>query len=524
MVSKEHLKRQLQLDLAKNDYKAYLKTIKPNFDHSPFSKMLCEVINDLVEYEKKVEEISKKFSEDESLSSEESAFATSKELERLGLKPKRIMIFAPPQHGKSETITKHAPGYYLNHFPENTVLTLSYDADTAREFGRENYMDLDNYSYEIFGNRLAKNRRAQDDFGLEKHHGKALFKSIKGGVTSQPGHLIIIDDPVKGFDDVNSDTLRERLWSNYTGNVLSRLAPTASMLIILTRWHEDDLAGRILRYNEELKRDNLPYEEWDILMFPCLCEDPENDLLGRELNEPLVPYRNGKPYRDITWVTKQKTAYAKDMHAWNCLYQCNPIPNEMDSLFKNSYFQFYTELPKFKRVITSWDCNFKGKKKGADFIVGQVWGETEDNNYYLIHQVRDLLTLQDLKDKIIQTDIYYQPKKNLIEAKANGDAVIDLLDGSVSNIEPINTNSPKESRAQVLAVEFAMGKIWLPHPSNAPWIVDYVDEFKKFPFGVNDDQVDSSSQAIIYLTQTKAYKIEKRDGSLVDILKRKRGA
>jgi predicted phage terminase large subunit-like protein len=187
-------------------------------------------------------------------------------------------------------------------------------------------------------------------------------------------------------------------------------------------------------------------------------------------------------------------------------FQQRPSP-ATGGLFKRDWWQFYRVAPaQFDRVIQSWDCTFKDAKT-SDFVVGQVWGKS-GSEYYLLDQVRDRMDINATLTAIRSLSAKWpQAKAKLVEDKANGSAVIDLLKREVSGLIAINPQGGKVVRATAIAPYIEAGNVYLPDPSIAPWVHDLVEEFSAFPNGANDDQVDGCSQAIAWLEENKPFAI-----------------
>ena len=179
-------------------------------------------------------------------------------------------------------------------------------------------------------------------------------------ITGYGADLLIVDDPIKNRAEAESATYRDKLWDEYQSTVSTRLHAGGAVIIILTRWHEDDLAARLL--NPEYGK----VEDWDIISLPAICEDPATDPLGRELGEALWPAGG----YDEAWAAQQKETVGT--YAWSSLYMQTPTPSS-GGMFKREWWKRWAALPSgLHDFIQSWDCTFKDKD-GSDFVVGQVW-------------------------------------------------------------------------------------------------------------------------------------------------------
>lgn len=405
-------------------------------------------------------------------------------------KIKRLMIFLPPRHSKSMTVSETFPSFFIGKNLNRRVILVSYGDSLARKFGRANRNKLEEYGEEIFDISLSKDNSSVTNWGIEGYRGGMISTGIGGPITGEGADLLIIDDPIKNRKEANSKTYRDMVWDEWQNTLYTRLQPNGSVIIILTRWHEDDLAGRLLN------SDYGEVEDWDIVKLPAVAED-ENDLLGRAVGELLWPEHGF----DEEWAEVTKTAVGSQ--TWASLYQQRPAPAE-GNIVNREWWQFYKELPdSFDEVIQSWDCSFKETEDGS-YVVGQVWGR-KGANKYLIDQVRARMgftkTLRAIKNMTLK---YPEARLKLIEDKANGPAIISTLRQEISGIVPVNPRGSKEERAAAVSPEIEAGNVYLPSPSRAPWINDYIEEWAAFPNGENDDQVDATTQALDRLSLRSA--------------------
>jgi predicted phage terminase large subunit-like protein len=392
-------------------------------------------------------------------------------------KLKKLMVFMPPRHGKSQTITETLPSYLNGKFPNKKVMTISYGDSLAKEFGRKNRQKVKEYGKEIFNVELDPANKSMSDYTIKDMLGGSYFSSILGGVTGRGAHYLIIDDPIKTRQEAESETYRNRVWEEYQSSLSTRLMPNGVTIVILTRWHHDDLAGRILASEPD---------EWEVISLPAIAE--ENDLLGREEGEPLWSEFG----YDNEWAAKKKVEVGSKV--WYSLYQQRPTPDSGD-VFKREWIQFYKTLPQLDEQLISVDASFKDKKT-SDFCVLQAWGK-KGANKYLIDQVRDRMNFPQTV-AAIRTFSAKHPKAHtkLVEDKANGTAIIDYLKKEISGMIPIEPMGGKTVRADAISPQWEAGNVFLPHPSICPWINDFIEELIQFPAGKHDDMVDAMSQAL----------------------------
>lgn len=408
-----------------------------------------------------------------------------------------LCISLSPQHGKSLSVSETLPSWYLGNHPDRDVILISYNEDTASRFGRSNRDKLERYStppYDVVG-PLFKDYNigaTWNNTDMSNDRGKYLrSRGIMGGITSNPAHLIIIDDPIKTMEEARSETTKEKIWQEFNASVLTRLKPFGKVIIIATRWIEDDLIGRVL---EMFKGDSRV----ENIILPLECEDEENDPLGRKLGDPLAPELG----RDKAWLDEMKKSFIDEegLYVWNALYQCNPTA-PIGAIIDPSWWKFYDydeDLP-FGNVRISVDTAFKATNK-SDFVVILTVGMVEDR-YYIINRVRERLSFNETVDTIKDTIAFLEERDLgytgiLIEDKANGSAVIDSLQNEYDNIIPVTPAGGKESRLHSASRPIRQGRVFLPR--GAIWTKEFINEFTSFPNGKHDDQVDSLTQVLNY--------------------------
>lgn len=389
---------------------------------------------------------------------------------------KRLMIFMPPRHGKSQTVSETFPSWYIGRNPRKRVIAVSYGDTLSRQFGRKNRAKLMEFGPSIFEVELAHDNNQTNNFSVEGETGGALFTGIGGSVTGMGANLLIIDDPIKNRLEANSKTYRDRVWDEYQNSLLTRLTSDGAVIIINTRWHEDDLCGRILEQEAD---------QWEILSLPAIAE--EADLLGRAEGEPLW----GEFGFDKEWA--ERTRKAVGSQTWNALFQQRPSPEE-GNIIKRDWFQWYTEAPsKYDEQVISVDATFKDKDD-SDFCVLQVWQKSGADKY-LLDQVRARMGFTATVQAVRTLNAKF-PKAHakLIEDKANGSAIIDYLKHEISGLIPVEPAGGKIARAYAVQPQIEAGNVYLP--KGAPWVHDFVEECASFPQGAHDDQVDCMTQAL----------------------------
>lgn len=402
---------------------------------------------------------------------------------------KRVMVFMPPRHGKSQLATKLFPAYYLYRHPEKWVGINSYAAELAYTFSRAN-----RDAYREMGGSFKDDANAVKNWETTEGGG-CWAAGVGGPITGKGFSLGIIDDPLKNAEEAFSDRIRTKQKDWYGSTFYTRAEADGAIVVIQTRWHEDDLSGYLLSQENE---DDEP-ESWHIVNFEAIKEEAEFKLPDtctiesdwRKPGEPLCPER-------FSLQKLLKIARKVGTLFWNALYQQRPSSLEGD-LFKRSWWKFYQQQPaRFDQIILSWDCAFKETSK-SDYVVGQVWGQSE-GAFYLLDQIRARMDINATLTAIETLSAKYpQAFAKLVEDKANGSAVIDLLKRRIPGMIAIEPEGGKIVRATAVAPFAEAGNVFLPHASIAPWVHDFIEEFAAFPNAVNDDQVDACSQALNWL-------------------------
>jgi predicted phage terminase large subunit-like protein len=414
----------------------------------------------------------------------------------------RLIISMPPQEGKSTRAAKDFPIWALTQNRDLRIVTASYGQELANRNGRAIRNTITAHQ-NILGLGIARDNGSVHDWTLDGRDGGVLSVGRGSGVTGRPADLLVIDDPLKDRAEADSQTIRDTCWDWWTDALSARLAPGAPVILILTRWHEDDLAGRLLAAEDG--------HLWRVVNIPAQAES-EDDPLGREPGEYMQSARdNGRRRRN--WDAIKIRVGSR---TWASLYQGRPAPAE-GGILKRGWWRTYDQplalptgqmaevdgeqvpvmaaLDADAELLQSWDMAFKGTAK-SDFVVGQVWLK-RGANAYLVDQVRGRFDFPDtVKQFRLLSAKWPQAVLKIVEDKANGPAVIASLANEIAGIVPEQPDGSKEARASAVAAVIEAGNVWLPSAQLAPWIGDLVEEAAAFPNGTNDDQVDALTQAL----------------------------
>ncbi|NIQ92392.1 MAG: phage terminase large subunit [Deltaproteobacteria bacterium] len=386
---------------------------------------------------------------------------------------KRLIVVAPPRHSKSLNMAANFPPWILGNWPDKKIIYATYGQDLADDFGRvvRNTL-MDPYFRHLFPNCHA----SEDTRSMRK------VKTDEGGAYNAVGRnkavagkgadILIIDDILKDHKEAESDLIRSDMKDWYKSVAMTRLQKDGRIVIGGTRWHEDDLIGYA-----------------------------KNELKDQDWVELVLPARDKK--RNPLWPEMFSDAALKEIedtigtYFWNALYMGSPTSREGD-IYKEKNWRFYDVLPpRFDEVIQSWDATFKKTKSGS-YVVGQVWGRL-GINCYLMDQFRERMGIMKTIQQIGLMSIKYpQANRKLIEDKANGPAIIELMQSKIAGIKPIDPEGDKTARAHAVSYVQESGNLYLPNPATNPWVRGFVDEHTAFDKGRYDDQVDAQTQAVSY--------------------------
>jgi predicted phage terminase large subunit-like protein len=405
----------------------------------------------------------------------------------------RLMWFMSPQEGKSQRVSRWFPLWMLLRDPDLRIGIASYELGVARRWGRSIRNEIK--AHPELGLKVRSDTSAAHEWELEGHAGGVFCTGVGGPLTGRPIDLMIIDDPVKGRAEADSEAYRETAKDWWQETVSARLGERTPIVLIMTRWHEDDLAGWLMTQHPDT---------WRAVNIPALADhDPskgETDPLGREPGEWMISAR-GRTREG--WEQRRRDFGERGFTA---LCQGRPSPAE-GAMFKRGWWRWYPapmwrvqqdgsmKTHQFDQVIASWDMAFKDTKT-SDYVVGGVLG-LRGADVYLLDLVRDRMDFP-ATCRAVQAMAAKWPDAHakLVEDKANGTAVIQQLKSIVGGLIPINPTESKLARASAVSPYIESGNVWLPDPSLAPWVAALVEECAGFPNGTHDDQVDMLTQGL----------------------------
>ena len=421
-------------------------------------------------------------------------------------------VSMPPRAGKTTLLCIYLILWVLRKHPGWPVMLTSHNPVLATSWGRQIRRLITKHP--DLGIKIAPDAGAASEWETTSG-GTVVSRSIGGSIVGKGAKILIVDDPHKGLAEAHSEVARNRVWDWWLGEAYTRLDRGGHLVIVVaTRWHEDDMIGRLLSREHEGDPN-----DWERINFPAVAE--EADVLGRKPGEPLLSPQvpDETPEKALTAWAKVKAAVGT--YVWSANYQGAPAPSK-GQIFDVSWFRYWTINPanvtdddrvvyldplapapdgqQQGRWLDSWDCAFKGKED-SDYVVGGRW-LLRGANRYLIQLHRERLTftrtLEKMRDWGSRDGTGIHVHQRLVEDKANGTAVIDTLKEEIPGIKPINPTDSKTARARAVTPEVESGNVLLPYPGDPgnEWVADYLAEFRSFPTGAHDDQVDMTTQAL----------------------------
>lgn len=400
----------------------------------------------------------------------------------------RLAISMPPQEGKT-SLTRAFVAWALAQNADLPVIYASYNQSMANRSGRAIRQLVE--SHAELGLTIASDNGAAGDWTIQGKTGGVRSAGRGAGISGVPAGLVVIDDPFKE-QEAYSETIREEAWAWWTDGVSARFGADTKVLVVHTRWHTDDLIGRLLRLDA--------HAGWEYLNIPAEAVDAETDPLGREPGEFMVSAQGRSREQ---WELRKATAGPK---AWQALYQGAPTTAEGDT-FKRADWKRWRSLPEsigadgahwlsgMDAIVSSWDLTFKGSAT-SDWCVGQVWA-FRGAEAFLVHQVRARMAYPDQVAAVRAiAALYPQARPHLVEDKANGSAVLATLSTQVPGLVPVDPQRSKVVRANAVTPFVHAGNVWLPADDVRPWAAELVEEAAGFPLTAHDDQVDAMSQAL----------------------------
>lgn len=478
----ELLRRKLQ-----RDYSEYVKYANPGFCMTRFHKYLCDQIQEFIE------------------------------MPPTGRAMDILLLSVPPRHGKTYTVTETLPSWLLGRDPRSEVIIASYDGTIAEGFNRRNRDKFNEFCVDIFKDAVPNTSVQGVAMWETTSQGRCRAAGLKAGITGFGADYFILDDPIKNKEQAQSETVISKIQGEMGPSVQSRIHPGGKLIIIQTRWVENDPIGFcLLKWKDYI---------WKYINLPCECEDETTDPLGRKNGEALIGEHLGdinvpdRVRNDNNWLKSKKAlVMAGDgEYTWNALYQGHPSAQN-GNLFKEDWWQLYSrdtiKFSDFEYTLLSIDASFK-KTETSDMVGITLWGIAQ-NHIYLWKLVNKRMGFVETLNRIKRfTKEFPEIDLMVVEDKANGSAIIDTLrlEEGIPPIEPVNPLGGKYSRAQAVAPFVSTLAVHIPddfsysEEQEIEWDGDeqltgtqkFIEQHTKFPFMAHDDMVDSTSQALARL-------------------------
>lgn len=398
---------------------------------------------------------------------------------------KRAMIFMPPRHGKTKSVSHYFPAYMLGQLPELRIIMASYGAALAHRNSKvvRNLIESPKYAQLYPETKLSNDTTAKNEWDTTKRGG-AIAVGVDGSVTGSGGKLIILDDVVKGRAEAESEVYRQKTIDWYSSDLLTRLEePNGAIILMMTRWHMNDLAGYLLE-NEA--------DDWHVLSLPALAN--ENDPLGREIGDALWPSVYGAEF-----LTHRKERMGE--YAFSSLYQQSPMPSKA-GLFDVSKIKIIDYTPANLDKVRFYDLAVTAKKH-SDYTVGLLLGIDKQENIYILHVYRVQKTPVYVEADIVSNALMDGRDTRIrLEAEKAGIVQLDyLLQRAELRGYRLDAKAPegdKYTRAQPIASRVNAEKVFMVR---GEWNRPALDELAVFPMGAHDDIVDALSGAYDTIAQ-----------------------
>lgn len=426
-----------------------------------------------------------------------------------------LIVEEPPRHGKSVLATQYDSCYYLGAHPDERVILGTYAAEFGEEWGRKCRNTMEEWGKPLFGLEVDPESRAAGRWDIKDHNGGMYSVGAGGPITGRGADYLKADDLIKGHAEAQSETLRENTWQWWLSTFRTRLMPGGIILVIGTRWHEDDIIGRLLARQGDGPPDMVDtYSHPDADRFmrirlPAIAEEPDEDFpepdaLGREPGEPLFPEM---------WPVELLRPHMANEQVWASLYQQRPTPKE-GGLFKEPWFQMRSHPGgRWKKLFRRWDLAATEPKKGTDpdFTVGVLMGEHESGDVYILDVVRFRgtpntvkKTLKSVRDRDGHSvRIRYEEEPGSAGKFTTVDLARSCFRGYA--FKGVRSTGDKWLRAEIYAGALERSEVYLVR---ADWNREFIREHTRFTRNARrDDQVDAAAGAYTDLFGKKSGKV-----------------
>jgi predicted phage terminase large subunit-like protein len=395
----------------------------------------------------------------------------------------RLMILMPPGSAKSTYASVIFPVWWFTQHPRSSIISASHSRSLAGHFSRR-VRSLIVEKGEYLGFRVTRDHRAIDTWATNSG-GEYLSVGVRGAIAGHRADLVIIDDPIKSQADAESGRQREHVWDWYKSDITTRLKPGGKVVLIMTRWHPDDLGGQLLEHSEP---------EWRVVRFPALAE--ANDPIGRPVGAPLWP----------EWEGHDELSRKRELigeRAWSALFQQHPLPSS-GRLFSVDRITVLDSPPDGEAIVRGWDLAATGStgRNDPDWTVGVKLSREKSGRYVLLDIVRIRGTPHEVEELIVSTAQKDGTKVIVAMPEDPGQAgksQMSYLTRQLGGFHVISSRETgsKATRAMPLASQVEAGNVSI---IRADWGRKLLDEMGDFPWGKKDDQVDALVRAFTTLT------------------------
>lgn len=389
----------------------------------------------------------------------------------------RLMLLLPPGHAKSTYASVLFPAWWFTRHPASSIITACHTADLAGHFARR-VRNLVQEHGEALGYHLARDDRAATRWSTTTR-GEYFAAGIRGPITGRRADLVLIDDPIKSHAEADSAPARDSLWNWYRSDLATRLKPGGRVVLVMTRWHEDDLGGRLIESDPS----------WRIIKLPALAE--ADDLLGRKPGAALWP-----EWEDEAALDRKRRSVGPRI--WQSLFQQNPTP-DTDALFVTSRIAILESPPVLLREVRAWDlaATLPGEGRDPDWTVGLKLAVFADGQYLITDIIRIRANASEVAKTVISTASQDGPSVTVGLPQDPGQAGKQQIAWFTQTLAGYRVQASPETgskltRATPAAAAIDAGRISL---LRAPWNRAFLDELRDFPQGRKDDQVDAMSRA-----------------------------
>lgn len=398
-------------------------------------------------------------------------------------KIKRLIINVPPRHGKSELASIHFPAWFIGKYPEKKIMHTTHTGELAVGFGRKvrNIVDSDEFKMIFPQVTLNQDNKSAGRWSTNKG-GEYFAAGVGGAVTGRGADLLIIDDP-HSEQDALSPNLLQHCWDWYSSGPRQRLQPGGAIIVVMTRWSTIDLTARLIKSQSDQFAD-----QWDVVEFPAMLEDDQPLWSDFWSKDELLKVKASLP-----------------ISKWNAQWMQNPTAEE-GAIIKREWWERWEgkELPAVEYIIQSYDTAYS-KKETADYSAITTWGvfttPAGEQAIILIDARKGRWDFPELKRIGYDEYKYWDPDMVLIEAKASGMPLTHELRNigiPVVNYTPTR-GQDKVARVHAVSPMFESGKVYAPIDQR--FAEEVIEECASFPYGENDDFVDSMTQAIMRFRQ-----------------------